>query len=692
LPSPGAMVHLSPPFQPPVLKGIKVHPDNPLQLDFIVDKGDGQLSDSRLKEESTRLIKYFLASLTVPEKDLWVNLSPYEKDRIIPQSFGLTEMGRDLLAEDYVLKQITASLIYPENETGKKFWKRIYEEAARKFGTTDIPVNTFNKVWIVPQKAVVYENAKAGTAYVVESRLKVMLDQDYLALERNSVIPQNDVNALGSKIVREIVIPQLTKEINEGGNFAPLRQVYNSLILAAWYKKKIKDSILAQVYEDKNKIAGAGINDPQEKEKIYRQYLQAFKKGVYNYIKEENDSMTRQAVPRKYFSGGASFYGLTGVMTFESQASAPMTPQKDLAMITVKLQQVLDLFRRRNFFQLTDHSVLLPGGAVLMTLVDQRKIPNPRFFVKNVESAGRGTLRVTNTGGYAYQTTPFWVINGALGVMKRIELLDQERADKNVPIVILDWGCGTGEALVGLLHRLQQRELEGRGIANVVLYGFSDEFYPEWKKVPQGITFIWGTADHLRYLMNDHLHGVSLIYSHQGLEHIFNDMGLFKRHFLDLYYLLDTKKGILLIADTPYRREFTPIDPASIREYEAILEGRYAISFLKDYDSPLRHSNILHPTEWKPVVRNDSAMSANVPARPLQAARSLDNAMAAKGGIDFTAGKAPLEIQNAGEGIKFRLDPVMLQELQNAAGFVPVIINIQPVTDLRLFLGLTVSK
>ena len=94
-------------------------------------------------------------------------------------------MGRDLFAEDYMLKQITASLIYPEDEIGKKFWKRIYEEAYKKFGTTNIPVNTFNKVWIVPEKAVVYENAKAGTAYVVEAKLKVMLEQDYLALSKN---------------------------------------------------------------------------------------------------------------------------------------------------------------------------------------------------------------------------------------------------------------------------------------------------------------------------------------------------------------------------------------------------------------------------------------------------------------------------------------------------------------------------
>jgi len=334
LPAPGVMVHLSPPLEPPILKGIKVHPNNPFQFDFILDKGDKELNNDQIKDESVKLIKYFLASLTIPEKDLWVNLSPYEKERIIPQSFGLTEMGRDLLAEDYMLKQITASLIYPEDGIGKKFWKRIYEEAAKKYGTTNIPVNTFNKVWIIPQKAVVYENAKAGTAYVVESKLKVMLEQDYLSLAKhqgqpgdmalavspsrlpsnealnvkapqgNNLTPNEDTSTLGSQIVREIVIPELTKEVNENKNFVRLRQVYNSLILATWYKKKITDSILSQVYTDKNKVAGVNIDDPKEKEKIYQRYLQAFKKGVYNYIKEDLDPTTQEVIPRKYFSGG----------------------------------------------------------------------------------------------------------------------------------------------------------------------------------------------------------------------------------------------------------------------------------------------------------------------------------------------------------------------------------------------------
>ena len=344
LSKPGEMVHLSPTFSPAMLKGIKVHPDNPFRFDFILDKGDsvipaqaGIQQQELLKQESTKLIKYFLASLTTPENDLWVNLSPYEKDRIIPNSFGLTEMGRDLLAQDYMLKQITASLIYPEDSIGKQFWKRIYEESSKKFGTTNIPVKTFNKVWIVPEKAVVYENAKAGTAYVVESKLKVMLEEDYLAIDKNRRRPgdmfnktnetcpqadcqaakplnmkapqvnnrnaQLDTSTLGSQIVREVVIPQLTKEINQGKNFTQLRQVYQSLILATWYKKKIKDSILSQVYTDKNKTAGINVDDPQEKLKIYEHYLKAFKKGVFNYIKDI-DTPNGISVPKKYFSGG----------------------------------------------------------------------------------------------------------------------------------------------------------------------------------------------------------------------------------------------------------------------------------------------------------------------------------------------------------------------------------------------------
>ena len=346
MPAPGTMVSLSETFAPPLLKGIKVYHNDPFRFDFILDTGDATESDQQLKTDSNRLIKYFLASLTVPEKDLWVNLSPYEKNRIVPEAFGQTEMGRDLLAQDYILKQITASVIYPEGEVGKEFWAKVYAEAQKRYSSTDIPVDTFNKVWIVPEKATVYENKDA--AFVAESQLKVMLEEDYLALEKNTEAKDQTAPAthkLGSDIVREVVIPILKKEVNEGKNFAPLRQVYNSLILATWYKRKLRASILGQAYVDRQKTAGIDIADKNEKEKIWQQYVEAFKKGAYNFIKEEYDPATQQTMPRKYFSGGTALtFGAEfqvkpvdpiALQSFSSKREKVLQTRADPAMMTL---------------------------------------------------------------------------------------------------------------------------------------------------------------------------------------------------------------------------------------------------------------------------------------------------------------------------------------------------------------------
>ena len=183
LPVPGTMITTSMAYTPIIVSGITIYPDNPLQFDFIIDAGDDTFQGEELRKESKKLINYFLATLTVPEDEMWVNLSPYEKDRIIADGIGVTEMGRDMLAQDYLLKQLTASLMYPEDDIGSEFWEKVYEKAQAKFGTTEIPTDTFNKIWIVPENAVVY--VSGNNVFVSESHLKVMLEEDYLALESN---------------------------------------------------------------------------------------------------------------------------------------------------------------------------------------------------------------------------------------------------------------------------------------------------------------------------------------------------------------------------------------------------------------------------------------------------------------------------------------------------------------------------
>jgi len=317
---------------PPVLKGVIIDPNDPFHFEFIVADGDTPLEGDHLKKESEKLIKYFLTSLTTPEEDLWVNLSPYEPDRIVPKEFGQTQMGQDMLLEDYFLKQLTSSMIQPEGDTGKKFWDEIYQKAQKYYGTTDIPV--FNppappqsgeageaspnqegwagKVWIMPDQAVVYEHG--SKAFVAEARLKVKLQEDIPPPEWGRLgggevkqSPSLNPSRKGreTQLIEKIILPAIEREVNEGQNFATLRQIYHSLILAAWFKKTLKESLLGQVYVDKKKMEGVKEEEGEKGiERVYENYIKAFKQGVYDQIKEDYDPVTQNVISRKYFLGG----------------------------------------------------------------------------------------------------------------------------------------------------------------------------------------------------------------------------------------------------------------------------------------------------------------------------------------------------------------------------------------------------
>ena len=55
--------------------------------------------------------------------------------------------------------------------------------------------------------------------------------------------------------------------------------------------------------------------------------------------------------------------------------------------------------------------------------------------------------------------------------------------------------------------------------------------------------------------------------------------------------------------------------------------------------------------------------------------------------IDLTEANIGLQTQNSGNEIKLHMDQAIMEELKNARGFVPVIINIQPLKNLAEFLG-----
>ncbi len=303
-------------FRPMLMMGLEVDPREPFHFSFLIHPGDSRLSGPAFKAEALKLIKYFLASLTVPSQDIWVNLSPYESDFTVPDAFGKTVMGRDLLALDYILKKLTASLTHPETESGKKFWSNVYARIYAKFGTTKLPINTFNKVWVIADKADVY--IRDQQAFILNSRMKVLMEDDFLAqlnYQKANAVPTGpsesqqalEINRESAQAFKEMLLKEVETEINEGAAFAELRQIYQTLILAYWYKNYLKETIVNQIYSDRYKTSGIHTDDSRDVERIYAQYVDLFKKGVYDLIQSDYDPHSKKEVKRHYFSGGVVF-------------------------------------------------------------------------------------------------------------------------------------------------------------------------------------------------------------------------------------------------------------------------------------------------------------------------------------------------------------------------------------------------
>jgi len=271
----------------PQPQGLAFNPIGLEDISFIIDPASAS-SKISIQNSSNKLIEYFLAALTLPEDELWVNLSPAESNRIAPDATAQTALGQELLSTDLLLKQLASRLTDPKTELGKKYW------AEANFQKEN---NNYNKVWIVPGDIVIRED---DTAAVIESApLIIQTQQDYL-MASPSGTPNPSLEAF-----KKNILPEIEKEVNTGAGFAPLRQAYRTAILAVWLKKRLQETILTQTYINQKKINGAQGADAAWREKIYALYLKHIKTGAYDYTLREKAIRTPwKIVTRRYFSGG----------------------------------------------------------------------------------------------------------------------------------------------------------------------------------------------------------------------------------------------------------------------------------------------------------------------------------------------------------------------------------------------------
>jgi len=271
----------------------------------LLDKGDLKNLQTQELENSTKtLLGYFLIGVTLPDEMFWVNLRPDSEDQIIDPWLEKTDVGKIMLEADLQLKKDTAAMTSPATPQGREYWDKLYKKVEEIYGYDAVTIPTLTRPWIIPGEIIVRESK--DSAYVYKATLKVMLEQDYLkdsATYNFKDERSKALNEYSSQLIRELIIPKLTKEVNSSKRYAPLRQVYYSLILSRWFKLRFtgKTGTYASLINSRN-LTNLTSQEPWTKTTYFKQYQKSFQDGEYN-IKEPVYTPTGQII-RSYFSGG----------------------------------------------------------------------------------------------------------------------------------------------------------------------------------------------------------------------------------------------------------------------------------------------------------------------------------------------------------------------------------------------------
>ncbi|MDO8663009.1 MAG: hypothetical protein Q7K98_07325 [Candidatus Omnitrophota bacterium] len=316
---------------------------------------------TNLTNATKDLLNYFFIGLTLPNDSFWVNLRPDSPDNIIDDYLAKTDVGKIMLETDLQLKKDTALATSPETPEGRDYWNKLYTKAGELFGSENITIPTLTRPWIVPDEIIIRETT--DSAYIYKATLKVMLESDYLSSKSRGHFPSGlsgnsqkesvpyaqyqfkderlkQLNEYSSQLIRELIIPKLTKEVNSSKRYAPLRQVYYSLILAQWFKARhtptegdifrqgdkgtLKRKVSPDALINSRNLTNLTSQQPWPKATYFQAYQKSFKDGEYN-IQEPVYTPTGQVI-RSYFSGGENFGNITSPQMIIVPANTPVSP------------------------------------------------------------------------------------------------------------------------------------------------------------------------------------------------------------------------------------------------------------------------------------------------------------------------------------------------------------------------------
>ncbi len=250
------------------LVGIKEDPDFGLRFVFKESSGESKQLNMDSKHVISFLkngpVKFFLIALSLPNSQMWVNLSPnLDETDVLGRQLGKTDLGRMFLFYDLMLKK-----------DAQRFMEELQckSSAIDKMlaGLSDISV----RFWIVPGRGL----AAGGDDFIILKSASLSVDVE---VEGGSPMVRKNLESL----IREKVLPKLIDRVNNAKEYLGLRVIHRSIVLAQWYKIHKKNGVFSPLI-DKGVPIGDLLSD-----KIWfrKTYLKRYLSMYHGYLVSDKE-------------------------------------------------------------------------------------------------------------------------------------------------------------------------------------------------------------------------------------------------------------------------------------------------------------------------------------------------------------------------------------------------------------------
>lgn len=274
---------------------------------------DGNRGRAINVEDAAKLsLGSFFIGLALPNQTFWVNLNKSEPNRIIDAELGKTDIGRIMLEADLRLKKDFCRLTNPKiSESGRTYWDLLYRNMKGLIPGKDIQITGLTRFWIVPDEILVAGNDHE--VYIERAILKVCLESEYFStrgIKYSTPQGTSNMEQYSTKLIKEHILPLLIKEVNEGQNYAELRQVFNSLVMAQYYKQKF--ALQVGMFSDlrsNGRVQGFESRNPWSAKSIWNDFVYSIDQGEYSFQEETIETKGNYTIKtsKYYFSGGVDF-------------------------------------------------------------------------------------------------------------------------------------------------------------------------------------------------------------------------------------------------------------------------------------------------------------------------------------------------------------------------------------------------